>query len=76
MSNRLDNTRAVVFKEDYAPKGKVIYTKDVTHYIHKDTVAKLEGKKVKMEVKEFDQKKEVQKAKEAFEAEQKKQEGK
>lgn len=67
MSNRLDNTREVIFAEDYAPNGKVIYGKDVKHYIHKDTVAKFEAKKVKMKVSNFDEKGEIAKAKEALE---------
>lgn len=68
MSNRLDNTRVVIFTEDYNPSGKkVIYAKDVKHYIHKDTVAKLEGKKVKLKSSNFDEKGEIEKAKKALE---------
>jgi len=68
MSNRLDNTRVVVFEEDYNPNGKrVIYEKGVKHYIHKDTVKKLESKKLKMKVSEFNEKAEISKAKEALE---------
>lgn len=69
MSNRLDNTRVVVFDENY-PKGKnskVIYEKGSEHAIHYKTVEKLEAKGVKMKVSNFDEKKEVAKAKEAFE---------
>ena len=68
MSNRLDNTRAVVFEEDYAPAGKVIYPKKETHYIRKETVEKLKAKGVKMKVSNFDEKGEVEKAKKAQEA--------
>lgn len=68
MSNRLDNTRVVVFTEDYNPTGnKVLYAKDVKHYIHKDTVAKLEAKKVKLKVSDFNEKAEVEKAKKVLE---------
>lgn len=67
MSNRLDNTREVVFSENYAPNGKIIYAKDEKHYIHKDTVAKFEAKKVKMKVSNFDEKGEIAKAKKALE---------
>lgn len=68
MSNRLDNTRVVVFEADYNPSGKkVIYAKGVKHYIHKDTVEKLEGKKVKLKATNFDEKGEVEKAKKALE---------
>lgn len=68
MSNRLDNTRVVVFDQDYNPSGKkVIYAKEIPHYIHKDTVAKLEAKKVKLKAKNFDEKGEIEKAKKALE---------
>ena len=68
MSNRLDNTRVVVFSEDYNPTGKkVLYAKDEKHYIHKDTVAKLEAKKVKLKATEFPEKAEIEKAKKALE---------
>jgi hypothetical protein len=68
MSNKLDNTRVVTFKEDYSGKnGKVIYKANSTHFIHFKTVEKLEAKKVKMDVKSFDEKKEIAKAKESFE---------
>lgn len=68
MSNRLDNTRVVVFDQDYNPTGKkVLYEKGVKHYIHKDNVAKLEAKKVKFKAEKFDEKSEVEKAKKALE---------
>jgi len=68
MSNRLDNTRVVIFTEDYNPTGsKVLYAKEVKHYIHKDTVSKLEAKKVKLKATEFNEKAEVEKAKKALE---------
>lgn len=68
MSNRLDNTRVVIFEKDYNPSGKkVLYKAGEKQYIHKDVVAKLQAKKVKIEVKEFDAKGEIQKAKIALE---------
>lgn len=67
MSNRLDNTRVVVFDGDYTVGKKVIYKAGVKHYIHKDTVAKFEERKVKMKVSTFDEKTEVAKAKAALE---------
>lgn len=67
MSNRLDNTRVVIFEEDYKPGNKVIYSKGEKTYIHKDLVKKLEAKKVKMKVSNFDEKGEVEKAKKALE---------
>lgn len=65
INNKFKNTRVVKFKEDYfsgplkkqledQPGTEPIYKKGSTHYIHKDTVAKLEKKGAKMEVKEFD----------------------
>lgn len=67
MSNRLDNTREVVFEEDYQPGKKVIYSKGEKTYIHKDLVAKLQAKKVKIKVSNFNEKEEVAKAKKALE---------
>jgi len=67
MSNRLDNTRVVVFEEDYAPNGKVIYAKKETHYIRKELAEKLKAKGLKMKVSNFDEKGEVEKAKKANE---------
>ena len=68
MSNRLDNTRVVTFKEDYSGNGKkVIYPKGHETAIHKDLVERLEKKGAKMTVKEFDQKKKIAEAKEAVE---------
>lgn len=67
MSNRLDNTRVVTFKENYPKTGKTIYAEGSTHPIHHETVAKLQAKKVKMEVEKFDEKGEIAKAKKALE---------
>jgi hypothetical protein len=68
MSNRLDNTREVVFEKDFNPSGKkVLYKAGEKQYIHKDVAAKLQAKKVKIEVKEFDSKGEIAKAKLALE---------
>lgn len=66
MGKKLDNTRIVTFKEEYKPAGIVLYAKDSTHAIHKSVVELLEGK-VKMDVKEFNEKAETEKAKKAFE---------
>lgn len=61
---KYDNTREVVFKEDYAPtterqkqkgiKGKVIYKKGSKHYIHKNVVEKITARGAKIEGKEID----------------------
>jgi len=68
MSNRLDNTKVVTFKEAYKSKsGKVIYAAGSTHAIHKDLAAKLAKKSKGIDVKDFDQKGEIAKAKKAFE---------
>lgn len=72
MSNRLDNTRIVKFEEDYPnfPKGtagRVIYAKGSEHPIHYKTVEKLEARGVKMKVSKFDEKAEIQKAKDELE---------
>lgn len=68
MSNKIDNTRKVTFKEDYKPGNAVIYKKDSVHYIHKDTVALLnEGKLAKFTAEEVDEKKLNAEAKAAFE---------
>lgn len=67
MSNRLDNTRVVVFAEDFKPAGKVIYKAGEKQYIRKETVEKLKARKVKMEVSDFDEKGEIAKAKKAVE---------
>lgn len=64
-NRRIDNTRTVTFKSDYSKKGKVLYKKGSTHYIHKDTVEKLGLSKV-ADVKEFDLKGEIAKAKKAL----------
>jgi len=62
MSNKKENTRIVTFNEDYKIKGgRVIYSKGSTHAIHKNTVAKLEGRKVKMDVKTYAESKKAKK---------------
>jgi len=66
MSKKLDNTREVVFKEDYNPTKKVaIYKKGETHYIHFSIVELLKGQGAKFEAKELDQKKMLKEAEEA-----------
>lgn len=68
MSNRLDNTRVVTFKEDYTGGSKkVIYPKGHETAIHKDLVEKLKKNGAQVSVKEFDQKKKIAEAKEAAE---------
>lgn len=70
MSNRLDNTRVVTFKEDYSGNGKkVIYAKGTETAIHKDLAEKLKANGAKVEIKEFDQKKKIAAAKEVAEKE-------
>lgn len=75
MGKKLEDVRVVTFSEDYKPQGVVIYAakdgegKDaqpVKHYIHKSVVQILKDSGVKLESKEFEEKKEVSKAKEAF----------
>ncbi len=67
MSKKLDNTREVVFEEDYNPTKKVaIYKKGETHYIHFSIVDLLKGQGVKFKSKEIDQKKMIEDAAEAF----------
>lgn len=68
MGKKLEDVRIVTFKEDYNPSGKmVIYKEGETHPIHKSTVELLGiGKKIKADVKEFDEKKETEKAKAEF----------
>lgn len=68
MSNKLENTKVVTFKEDYNPsKKKAIYKAKEVHYIHKDLVAKLQANGAKFDVKDFDVKGETLAAKKAFE---------
>jgi len=70
MSNRLDNTRVVTFKEDYNPSGKkVIYPKGHETAIHKDLAEKIKSNGAKVDIKEFDQKKKIAAAKEVAEKE-------
>lgn len=61
-NHRIERTRKVVFEKDFAKKGKVIYKKGETHYIHKDVVEKL-GLAKFGKVSEFDLKGEIAKAK-------------
>lgn len=71
MSRKLDNTRVVVFEEDYNPSGKkVLYKKGEKHFIHKDVAEKV-AKKVKVKVSKFDEKTETEKAAKAFRESQK-----
>lgn len=66
MSKKLDNTREVVFEEDYNPTKKVaIYKKGETHYIHYSIVELLKGQGAKFKAKEIDQKKMIAEAAEA-----------
>lgn len=58
--SKYENTREVIFKEDYNPSGipsRVIYKKNVKHYIHKDIVDKLQKLGVKLTVNTVDFKK-------------------
>lgn len=58
--SKYENTREVVFKEDYNPSGipsKVIYEKNTKHYIHKNIVEKLVKLGVKLTVNQVDFKK-------------------
>jgi len=72
MSKKLDNTREVVFEEDYNPTKKVaIYKKGETHYIHYSVVELLKGQGVKFKAKEIDQKKMIAEAAENFRKSQK-----
>lgn len=64
MSNRLDNTRVVTFKEDYVVNKRVIYKGGSEHAIHKDLAEKLKKKGASVSIKEFDTKKKVAEAKE------------
>ena len=68
MSNRLDNTRVVTFKEDYKIKGRTtpLYSKGSEYAIHHKTVEKLKSLGAKFDSKIFDEKGAVVKAKEAF----------
>ena len=74
MSNRLDNTRVVTFKEDYNIKGRTtpLYSKGNEYAIHHKTVEKLKSLGAKFDSKAFDEKGAVAKAKKAFEDQQKK----
>lgn len=65
MSKKFDKVRIVTFEEDYSSmvSGTPIYRKGTTHAIHERIVAKLKDKKVKMTVKNFDEKRAVELAK-------------
>lgn len=69
MSNRLDNTRVVTFKKDYSIKGRKepLYSKGKEYAIHHSLVDKLKAQGAEMDVKNFDEKGAVAKAKEQFE---------
>ena len=65
--SKYTDTRVVTFKEDYNPSGKrVLYKAGVPHFIHKDVVAALEKKGVKLTAKMFDHKAAEDKARAAF----------
>lgn len=64
-NRRIENTRTVTFKSDYVKRGKVLYKKGSVHYIHKNTVEKLGLSKL-ANVKEFDLKGEIAKARKAL----------
>ena len=70
MSNRLDNTRVVTFKEDYFIKGRPtpLYSKGKEYAIHHKIVEKLKAGGAKLDAKNFDEKGAVAKAKKQFEA--------
>jgi len=73
MSKKIDNTRIVTFKEDYSSKARIanggdpIYRKGSKHAIHQTTVAQLQEKGAKMEVKKLDYDRAVELAKQAHE---------
>jgi len=69
MSNRLDNTRVVNFKEDYFIKGRPtpLYSKGQEYAIHHKLVEKLKSAGAKFESKNFDEKGAVAKLKKQFE---------
>lgn len=68
----MDNVRVVTFKEDYFSKVRAekkldpIYRKGETHAIHQKTVKQLQDKGAKMEVKRFDEQREIEIAKRAL----------
>lgn len=69
MSNRLDNTRVVTFKKDYFIKGRKepLYSEGKEYAIHHSLVEKLKSQGAKIEVKTFDEKGAIAKAKKQFE---------
>lgn len=70
MSNRLDNTRVVIFKKDYFIKGRKepLYREGKEYAIHHSLVDKLKAQGAKFEAKPFDEKGAIAKAKKQFEA--------
>lgn len=70
MSNRLDNTRVVTFKEDYSIKGRKepLYSKGGEYAIHHSLLDKIKSQGGKFDSKPFDEKGAVAKAKKQFEA--------
>lgn len=68
MSKKMDNVRVVTFKEDYKSKisKEPIYRKGSVHAIHQKTVKALEEKGAKMDVKRFDEQREIEIAKKAL----------
>lgn len=68
MSKKIENVRIVTFKDDYSSKisKEPIYKKGSTHAIHQKTVKQLESKGAKMEVKRFDEQREIEIAKKAL----------
>lgn len=72
MSSKLDNVRVVTFKEDYKSKaGKILFAKGRTIAMHVRTINKLIARGAKADVKLFDVKKAVAKAKENLAAREK-----
>lgn len=65
MSNRLDNTRVVIFKEDFFIKGRPtpLYSKGKEYAIHHKIVEKLKAQGGKLDARNFDEKGAVAKAK-------------
>lgn len=64
---KYDDTRVVVFKEDYNPSGKqVIYKKGGRYFIHHQLVAEIEMRGAKMNVSRYDYKTAEDKAREQF----------
>lgn len=67
-SNKLKNTREVVFKEAYKiGNGRVIYEKGSKHFIHHKTVEQLRKYGAKMDVKKYAAEEKIEQAKIKFE---------